>query len=210
MTAAIEIARLHVLVDSVALAEAALEGGAPCLQARVKVGNDRSRFEAVAAIVARCRVAGAQCIVDDRADFAVAAGADGVHVGASDLPVAAARAVVGPALLVGATVRDPVAAADAVAAGADYLGVGPVYVSGTKTGLPDPLGPAGLRRVVDAAAPVPVVAISGITAERAVEVLAAGAHGIAVIGAVTRASDPRAATRELLTVLAAAGEGVAS
>jgi len=209
MSAVVEVPRLHVLVDSVSLAEAALEGGAPCLQARVKIGTDRARCAVVTAIVARCRVAGATCIVDDRADFAVAAGADGVHVGAEDLPVAAARSVVGPGLLVGATVRSGAAAVEAVAAGADYLGVGPVYVSGSKMGLPTPLGLAGLRSVV-AAVSVPVIAISGITADRVPEVLATGAHGVAVIGAVSQASDPRAATHTLLTTLAEAGEEVAS
>lgn len=196
------LGRLHVLVDSVSLAEAALEGGAPTLQVRVKTGSDRSRFEVVAAVAERCRSAGVTCIVDDRVDFAVAAGADGVHLGADDLPVAAARRVAGRELLVGATARDPATARRLVAAGADYLGVGPTYVSTTKSGLPDPVGVAGVRAVVEAV-PVPVVAISGISVDRVPDVLATGAWAVAVIGAVARADDPRDATRALVRAVAA-------
>jgi thiamine-phosphate pyrophosphorylase len=203
------IGRLHVLVDSVALADAALAGGAPTLQVRVKDGSDRERFAVVAAVAERCRLAGASCIVDDRADMAVAAGADGVHVGALDLPVDAVRHVVGPDLLVGATARDPDTARRLVAAGADYLGVGPTFATRSKDGLPAPLGPAGVGAVA-AAVDVPVVAIAGITRERVPEVLAAGAWGVAVIGAVRRAVDPVAATRSLVDALgvgAGAGHG---
>lgn len=197
------LGRLHVLVDSVSLAEAALEGGAPTLQVRVKTGSDRSRYEVVAAVAERCRSAGATCIVDDRADFAVAAGADGVHVGADDLPVLATRRIVGRTLLVGGTARDPATARRLVAAGADYLGVGPVYASTTKLGLPDPLGLDGLRAVVESV-PVPVVAISGITAARIPEVLATGAHAVAVIAAVANAPDPHEATSLLVRAVALA------
>ncbi|HMG44503.1 MAG TPA: thiamine phosphate synthase [Acidimicrobiales bacterium] len=197
------LGRLHVLVDSVSLAEAALEGGAPTLQVRLKLGSDRRRFDTVAAIADRCRAAGATCIVDDRGDFAVAAGADGVHVGDEDLSVAAVRRVVGSHLLVGATARNPESARRLVAAGADYLGVGPSYASGTKPDLPDPLGVEGVREVA-ASVPVPVIAISGVTAERVPELLAAGAWGVAVIGAVARADDPREATHALVTAVARA------
>lgn len=194
------LGRLHVLVDSVSLAEAALEGGAPTLQVRLKLGSDRRRFDTVAAIADRCRAAGATCIVDDRADFAVAAGADGVHVGEDDLSVVAVRRVVGPDLLVGATARNPDSARRLVAAGVDYLGVGPAYVSGTKPDLPEPLGVEGVRAVVEAV-PVPVIAIAGVTAERVPDLLASGAWGVAVIGAVARADDPREATHDLVTAV---------
>jgi len=194
------LGRLHVLVDSVSLAEAALEGGAPTLQVRVKLGSDRRRFETVAAIASRCRNADVVCIVDDRADFAVAAGADGVHVGAEDLSVTAARRVVGPDLLIGATARDAQSARSLVAAGADYLGVGPAYSSTSKLDLPSPLGAEGVAAVASAV-PVPVIAIAGITAARVPEMLRAGVWGVAVIGAVSHADDPREATHELVTVL---------
>jgi thiamine-phosphate pyrophosphorylase len=201
------VGRLHVLVDSLLLAEAALEGGAPTLQVRVKDGSDRRRFEIVAAIAERCRDAGATCLVNDRADFAVASGADGVHVGAEDLSVAATRRVVGSHALVGATARDPVTGRRLVDAGATYLGVGPAYATTSKDGLPAPLGLAGVRAVAEAV-PVPVIAIAGITPARVAEVLAAGAWGIAVIGAVAAAEDPHQATHDLVTAVAKAVDGL--
>lgn len=201
------IGRLHVLVDSVPLAEAALEGGAPTLQARVKVGPDRHRFDTVAAIVERCHDAGATCLVNDRADVAVAVGADGVHLGLQDLPVTAARRVVGPDAIVGATARDPATAQRLVAEGASYLGVGPTYATTSKTALPKPLTPAGVKAIADAV-DVPLIAIAGITAGRVSEVLAAGAWGVAVLGAVSTADDPHQATHELVVAVAAAVEAM--
>jgi thiamine-phosphate pyrophosphorylase len=132
---------------------------------------------------------------------ALAVGADGTHLGEHDLPLAAARRIAGPRHLLGGTARDPARARQLVAEGADYLGVGPAYPTTTKSGLPPALGPAGIRAVADAV-DVPVIAIGGVTAARVGELLAAGAHGVAVIGAVTRAADPAAATRELLGALA--------
>jgi thiamine-phosphate pyrophosphorylase len=197
------LGRLHVLVDAEELAAAALDGGAPTIQARLKSGTDAERCATAAAIAARCRAAGALCLVNDRADIAVAVGADGVHLGADDLPVAAARRVVGPAAVVGGTARDPVTARRLVAEGASYLGVGPTYATSSKVGLPAPLGLDGLRAVA-AAVDVPVVAIAGITAARVPAVLAAGAFAVAVIGAVAGAGDPRDATRQLYAAVTSA------
>jgi thiamine-phosphate pyrophosphorylase len=191
------LGRLHVLVDSLALADAALDGGAPALQVRLKSGSDADRYRLAAVIAERCRAAGSTCLVNDRADVAVAVGADGVHVGATDLPVEAVRRVVGPAALVGGTARGPATARRLIAEGASYLGVGPIYATASKDGLPDPIGLDGLRSVVAAVDGVPVIAIAGVTAGRVDEVLAAGAWGVAVIGAVADADDPRAATRGL-------------
>jgi thiamine-phosphate pyrophosphorylase len=203
------LGRLHVLVDTEGLAAAALDGGAPTIQVRLKRGTDAERFAVIAAVVERCRAAGASCLVNDRADLAVAAGADGVHLGADDLPVDAARRVTGPSALVGGTARDPAAARRLVAQGASYLGVGPTYATASKVGLPQPIG-VGTVRAVAAAVDVPVVAIAGITAARVPEVLAAGAYGVAVIGAVAGAEDPRAATRELVAAVAAAVDALAA
>jgi thiamine-phosphate pyrophosphorylase len=197
------LGRLHVLVDGVELAAAALDGGAPTLQVRLKAGTDAERLAVVEAVAERCRAAGVLCLVNDRADLAVAAGADGVHVGAEDLPVGAVLRVVRPGAIVGGTARDPATARRLVAEGASYLGVGPTYATTTKPGLPDPLGVAGVRAVAEAV-DVPVVAIAGITADRVAEVLAAGAYAVAVIGAVSAAPDPRAATRALADAVARA------
>lgn len=192
--------RLHVLVDSVRLAEAALAGGAPAIQVRCKDGTDRRRLALVGAIADRCAAAGALCLINDRVDLALAADADGVHVGAEDLPVEVVRRRLPADFVVGGTARDPDTARRLVAEGATYLGVGPTYPTSSKTGLPGPIGLAGVAAVARAV-DVPVIAIAGITAARVPEVLAAGAHGVAVIGAVAGAPDPVAATAELVAVL---------
>jgi thiamine-phosphate pyrophosphorylase len=197
------LGRLHVLVDSLIVAEAALEGGAPTLQVRIKSGSDADRLHLAGAIVARCRAADATCLVNDRADVALAVGADGVHVGAEDLPVAVVRRLLGPDLLVGATARNPDTARRLVAEGASYLGVGPTFATTTKPGLPDPIGLEGVRAVAEAV-DVPVIAIAGISAARVEEVIEAGAWGVAVVGAIADAPDPHSATHEMMLAVAKA------
>lgn len=204
------VGRLHVVTDArggraaLDAVRAALVAGAPVVQVRAKGGTDRERYAFAREVVVLCRAAGARCLVNDRVDIALAAGADGTHVGADDLPVAAVRRIAGPGHVVGGTARDPQQAAALVAAGADYLGVGPAFATSTKDGLPDPIGPAGVAAVAAAVA-VPVVAIGGVTAARVPELLAAGAHGVAVVSAVSGAPDPAAATRALLAALDGGG-----
>ncbi|WP_369135387.1 thiamine phosphate synthase [Modestobacter sp. I12A-02662] len=199
---------LHVLTDArggpaaLAAVEAAVAAGAPVVQVRAKGSTDRELYAFARAVVEVCAAAGATCLVNDRVDVALAAGADGTHLGADDLPLAAARRVAGPGHLLGGTARDPARARLLVAEGADYLGVGPAWPTSTKTGLPDALGPAGVRAVATAV-DVPVIAIGGVTVARVADLLAAGAAGVAVVGAVSAAPDPRAATRELLRALGA-------
>jgi thiamine-phosphate pyrophosphorylase len=197
------LGRLHVLVDTIVVAEAALEAGAPTLQVRLKSGTDRDRYRLAASIAERCRAAGATCLVNDRADLAVAVGADGVHVGADDLPLAVVRRIIGPGRLLGGTARDPRTARRLVTEGASYLGVGPTFATASKAGLPEPIGVAGVRAVA-AAVDVPVIAIAGITAHTVEAVLAAGAWGVAVIGAVADAPDPHSATHDLMMAVAKA------
>ena len=203
------IGRLHVLTDArggrspVPVAEAALSAGAPVVQVRAKGCTDRELYDLASRVAALCAAAGALCVVDDRADVAVAVGAGGTHLGAHDLPLAAARAVVGAGHLLGGTAREPVRAAGLVAEGADYLGVGPFRATATKDGLPDALGAAGVAAVTGAV-DVPVIAIGGVTAAQVPELLAAGAWGVAVVTAVSDAADPAAATRALLAALGGA------
>ena len=200
------LGRLHVLTDArggraaLEVVSAAVGAGAPVVQVRAKGCSDRTLYEFACQVVGICAPHGTTCIVNDRVDVALASGAAGTHLGADDLPPAAVRRVAGPDHLVGGTARDPRRAAGLVAAGADYLGVGPAYETSTKTGLPDPLGPARVAAVADAVQ-VPVIAIGGVTAERVPELLAAGAHGVAVVAAVSGAGDPAAATRRLLRAL---------
>ncbi len=194
------VPRLHVLANSASLADAAFRGGAPAVQVRIKGTCDAGVLAACAPIVAAAQQAKAVVIVNDRADIALACGAHGVHGGAGDLPVAVLRELLGPDSLVGGTARDPDTALRHQADGASYVGVGPVYATATKAGLPEPLGPAGVEKVA-AAVDIPVIAIAGITVARVPELLKAGAHGVAVIGAVAHAPDPAAATAELLEAL---------
>jgi thiamine-phosphate pyrophosphorylase len=202
-----DLGRLHVLTDAsggraaLDAVAAALAAGAPVVQVRRKACTDRELHDFAARVVEACATVGATCLVNDRVDVALAVGAAGTHLGADDLPVAAARRVAGPHHLLGGTARDPGRARELVAAGADYLGVGPAYATTTKTGLPDPLGPAGVGAVA-AAVDVPVIAIGGVTADRVGELVAAGAAGVAVVEAVSGAPDPAAATRQLLRELA--------
>lgn len=165
--------------------------------------SDREAYHLAQRAVAICADAGVPLLINDRLHIALAVGAAGAHVGALDLPVDAARRVLGSTAVLGATARTPDAAREAVAAGADYLGVGPCYLTRTKEGLPDPIGPAGVRRVA-AAVDAPVIAIGGVTADRVAELVAAGAYGVAVVGAISMAPDPARANGELLTALLAA------
>jgi thiamine-phosphate pyrophosphorylase len=206
------LGRLHYIADyrgnadpvlTLALVSAALGAGVPCVQLRAKECTDRQRWQLAVQVVRLCHDAGATCIVNDRVDIALAAGADGAHVGPDDILVTDARRLLGPGKLLGASARDIAGAVVAVADGADYIGCGPCYATASKDGLPPPIGPEGLSAVAHAVA-VPVLAIGGITVERAPEVMAAGAYGVAVIGAISGAGDPASAARELMarTVLA--------
>jgi thiamine-phosphate pyrophosphorylase len=201
---------LHVLTDAaggpeaLAAVAAAVSAGAPVVQVRAKGCTDRVLHDFARQVVDLCVPAGVTCLVNDRVDVALAVGAHGTHLGATDLPVAAARRVAGPGHVIGGTARDPDTARRLVSEGADYLGVGPAWPTTTKTGLPDALGPAGVAAVASAV-DVPVIAIGGVTAERVAALLTAGAAGVAVVGAVSHAADPAAATRELLRVLGGAG-----
>ena len=203
------LGRLHVVTDTrpgrdpLATVHAALEAGAPVVQVRAKGQTDAALYELACRVADLCAAHDACCIVNDRPDVALAVGAGGAHVGSDDLPVAAARRVLGPAGLLGATARDPVTAIAHEAAGASYLGVGPAYATTTKTGLPAPLGPDGVGAVA-AAVRIPVVAVAAVTADRVATLLAAGAYGIAVISAVSDAENPARATEVLLAALDAA------
>jgi thiamine-phosphate pyrophosphorylase len=199
---------LYAIVDpldtgrsAVALAEMLLAGGARLLQLRLKHATSRELLLAAAAIRPLTRAAGALFLVNDRPDIARAVDADGVHLGQDDLPVAAARRVLGPGPLIGVSTHDLDEACAAAAAGADYLGVGPVYATTSKAA---PLAPRGLDlvRAVRAAVDRPLVAIGGITPETALAVRAAGADAVAMISALVHAPDPAAAVRAAVARLA--------
>lgn len=174
--------------DPVTRAKAVLEGGAAAVQVRMKESPAGAILEAVRRIAALA-AGRALVIVNDRADLALLGGADGVHLGEEDLPVAEARRLVGSALLVGRTVRDLEAARRALSEGADHLGYGPIFPSRTKPLEVAPRGLAGLAALC-AAVRAPVVAISGIDLSNVGEVSGAGAACAAVIGDLFAHGDP--------------------
>jgi thiamine-phosphate pyrophosphorylase len=184
--------------DPLVVIEAALAAGARLVQVRPEDHyTDRAAFDLATAITALCDQYGAMCLINDRVHLALAVNADGVHLGADDLPIDAARRILPAASIIGGTARDPETARAARRAGATYLGVGPVWGTTTKAGLPQPIGLEGLAAVCEAV-DLPVIAIGGITAERAALCREAGAHGVAVVGAIAGAGDPERATAELL------------
>lgn len=187
--------------DLVDVVRAALRGGAPAIQLRMKDAAARDMVEMAQALLAETRPAGALLFVNDRVDVAVIAGADGAHVGQDDLPVAAARRVSPPGFLLGVSAESVELALQAEAEGADYVGVGPVYATGSKADAGEPIGLGRIAEVA-AAVKIPVVGIGGIAIGNARAVVQSGAAGVAVISAVMRADDPESATRELLRATA--------
>lgn len=152
-----------------------------------------------------CTEAGAALVINDRVDVALAVGADGVHLGQTDLPLAAARAIAGDRLWIGVSTHDVDQVRAACAGGADYLGFGPIFATSTKAN-PDPVqGLAGLRAAVAAAGGRPIVAIGGVTPGHAAALYAAGAAAVCAISAVNDAADREAALIELREALNAAG-----
>lgn len=177
--------------------DAALRGGAPAVQIRAKGAGAGELFALATRVGSAVRAAGALLIVNDRLDVALACGADGVHLGPDDLPVADARRTAPAGFLVGYSTDEPGRARRAVDEGADYVGCGPVYPTANKPDAGAAIGLEGLRRVVEAVE-VPVLGIGGVVPEHATDVAATGAAGCAVIGSVMAAPDPEEAVRALL------------
>jgi thiamine-phosphate pyrophosphorylase len=202
---------LYVLVDPAvargkpldALAAAAAKGGATLVQLRDKLGATRALIEEAIAIKRALRGFGVPLIVNDRADVALAAGADGVHVGRDDFDPAAARRLLGPRAIIGVSIKNESDVAKLPVGAVDYACIGGVFVTASKDNPDPPIGLDGLRRLrvlLRARAPqLPVGAIAGITEENAAAVIGAGAEGIAVISAVIAADDAEAAARRLRT-----------
>ena len=199
-----KIGRLHVITDTTIqsqfthaeLAKMAIESGADTIQFRQKAGGTRELVESAQAVQAACAEHWIPLIVNDRADIALAVGAAGAHFGQDDLPVAVGRRILSPEMIIGASARTEEKILEAISAGADYIGFGPIYQTSSKPDAELPKGLEALQRMAEIAQ-CPIIAIGGITVETAYEVIRAGAHGIAVISAVCGAADPVAATRDL-------------
>ncbi|HUG15923.1 MAG TPA: thiamine phosphate synthase [Thermomicrobiales bacterium] len=189
--------RVDGVADLVARCDAALSGGMTAVQLRVKDWSDRDLLLAAELLRELCAQRDTLFVMNDRVDIALAVGADGAHLGASDLPVTVARRLMGDDAIIGYSPETESDRVAAEAAGASYLGVGPVYTTATKDDAGEAIGLDGLRRVVEAT-PLPVVGIGGIGVEQARDVLATGAAGVAIVSAVFMASDPAKAARRLV------------
>ena len=172
---------------------AAVRGGATMVQLRLKDVDPRELVQVARALVEAVPV---PVIVNDRADVALASGAAGVHVGVDDIPAVALRAIVPLGFIIGASVGSD--AEISAAAGADYVGIGPVFSTTSKADAGDAIGSGEFARLARLTG-LPAVAIGGIGPSNCRDILAAGAHGVAVIRAIFAASDPERAARELLS-----------
>jgi len=180
--------------DLLQLATDLCRGGASIVQYRAKGEGEPFHREAIPRILEAVHPFEIPLIVNDEIDLAIRYGADGVHLGRGDLPIAEARRRE-PGLIIGATVHSPEEARDAIAAGADYLGVGSIYPTRTKTDIR--LVGLDTLALICGISTIPVIAIGGIDEERVDEILSRGAHGIAVISAVLDEDDPARAARRL-------------
>ena len=183
------------LMDQIA---AAIDGGAGIVQLREKHLDHDAFLKEAKRFVALCREKGAVSIINDDVDIALAADADGVHVGQEDLAAGRAREVLGPDKILGVSAHNVDEALAAQAAGADYLGVGAAFVTGTKTDA-KPITRETIRAVT-AAVEIPAVAIGGITRENLPQLSGCGLAGVAVVSALFAQSDVKAAAAELLAL----------
>jgi thiamine-phosphate pyrophosphorylase len=178
-------------------------GHATLVQLRDKHGSTRALVEEARRL--RALLEPVPFVVNDRVDVALAAEADGVHLGQDDMTAAEARLLLGRTAIIGLSVKTVAQAREAPLELIDYVAIGGVYATTSKDNTAAPIGIAGLREVVGAVRmrepDFPICAIAGIDAGNAAEVIAAGADGVAVISALSRAPDPRAAARELRAIV---------
>lgn len=180
-----------------------LDAGAPAIQLRDKDATARKLYEQALGLRQLTQQYGALLFINDRLDVALAARADGVHLGPDDVPLATAARVVPRSFLLGYSTDDPQAAERAVASGAAYIGCGAVFGTDTKKDVGDErIGPRGLRSVVQAAA-APVVGIGGIEPDNIEEIARTGAAGAAAVRSVMAAKEPGAVVRALLAAFPA-------
>jgi thiamine-phosphate pyrophosphorylase len=180
------IAGTRTLADMVA---AAVQGGVTCVQLREKHLNTRDFLAQAVRLKQLLGPHGIPLVINDRIDIALACGAEGVHLGQSDMPVEQARQLLPPEVFIGWSVETLADVTRSAALPVDYLGVSPIYATPTKSDAASPWGLEGLRQV-RAATALPLVAIGGIHVGNAAELLQAGADGLAVVSALCAASDP--------------------
>jgi thiamine-phosphate pyrophosphorylase len=191
--------------STVDIVRAAVAGGVTCLQLREKECSTRQFVTEARAVRELLAGTGIPLIINDRLDVALAVGADGVHLGQTDMLIADARRVVGKDMLIGISAECVDDAVRAQAEGADYVGISPVFSTPTKTDTAPALGLDGVARI-RAAVSLPLVGIGGIGTDNAADVIRAGCDGVAVVSAIVSAADPRKAAAELKTIIRQAKE----
>ena len=209
-----KIGKLHILTDTVLqsrfshmeLTEQAIAGGADTIQFRHKKGSTREMIQVAIEMKRLCSEKGVIFIVNDRIDVAIASKADGVHLGQDDFPIHLARKLLGDDRIIGGSAATMEEAEKCLSDGADYVGFGPVYPTGSKEDAGPVSGIDMLRKIVETI-PLPIIAIGGIDEENTPGIMQAGAHGIAVISAVCCREDPRQATRGLYEAIGSGKSG---
>lgn len=184
---------------------AAVKGGVTCVQLREKDCSSAEFLALALSLKARLSGRGIPLIINDRLDIALAAEADGVHLGQHDIPLSAAKRISSGRLLIGISAESVEDAVKAEAGGADYIGVSPVFSTPTKTDTAEPLGLEGVRAFRNAVS-IPIVGIGGLNLKNAGQVICSGADGVAVVSAVMSAPDPEKAARVLLREIRKAGK----
>jgi thiamine-phosphate pyrophosphorylase len=205
-----KIGRLHVITDTelqdlfshVELARMAIAGGADTVQFRQKEGSTRKMIQTAREMKHLCASAGVTFIVNDRLDVAIASESDGVHLGQDDFPIPLAREILGENKIIGGSAVTLDEARKCLEESADYVGFGPVYPTTSKADAGPVSGINLLKEVIDKVS-LTFIAIGGVNKNNALEVIRAGAQGIAVISAVCCQQDPEKATRELFQALKA-------
>lgn len=183
--------------SSVDIVSAAIKGGVSCVQLREKECSTREFITEALALKTVLKRLGIPLLINDRVDVALAVEADGVHLGQSDMRIADARRILKPQMVVGISAESVADAIEAEKEGADYIGISPVFTTGTKSDTAPPLGLEGVR-LIRAEVDIPLVGIGGINAANGADVIHHGADGIAVVSAIVSAVDPECAARELL------------
>lgn len=186
-------------IGMVKTAELAVEGGATVVQLRAPQWKKRKRYECAVELKKVLSAYRVPLIIDDDVDVALAADADGVHVGQKDLPVEVSRSLLGPEKIVGLSVNNDKQMKKVDSHIVDYVGIGPIFSTTTKPDAEAPIGFAGLTELI-AHCPVPAVAIGGIKTQHIKSVVDCGAKGVAVVSAICGQNNPKESARELLRI----------
>jgi thiamine-phosphate diphosphorylase len=185
---------------NLSIVQSAAKGGVSCVQLREKNCSTREFIEEALILKEFLKKQNIMLLINDRVDVALAVGADGVHLGQKDLPFAMAKKIVGDSMVVGISTETFDDAARAEKEGADYIGVGPIYPTSTKTDTGEPLGLDGLRHIRKLVK-IPIVAIGGLNHTNAKSAIKYGADGIAVVSAIVSAKNPEKAANELKKII---------